>query len=380
MLPVFLPTAMMLGRALGNVLFFSYLLWALLSLRPRDWVMPAPLGFIYSILVGVFLLGVMVAGKPDEVLHTWFRWAAYTLVLPITLSVLARQTLDEARLLRWSGIAAGVALFGFLVLLLKAEWQGAHVARTINGMALAYMLPFLIAWLRNEYTLGVVRLLVPLLVIMGFTGLVFADSSTEVLAASIGLLVMLMFHLRNGVRILWVALLLIFGVLTIELVPKLSQLHSTDWLKILDVWSSRRSTMWIDAINYPPENFWLGVGMGNAQYSIPLLNAEVKSFHNFLFDAWYETGVLGLGVLLALLWLLFQPVLRGLRMASDELKMRCAPWMAGVVAILVVASLDHSYGSVSFAMLMLFELAVLRTLLLPAAQNVAAPGSPQHAA
>jgi O-antigen ligase len=111
-----------------------------------------------------------------------------------------------------------------------------------------------------------------------------------------------------------------------------------------------------------------------------LLNAEVKSFHNFLFDAWYETGVLGLGVLLALLWVLFRPVVHGLRMASDELKTRCAPWLAGVVAILVVASLDHSYGSVSFAMLMLFELAVLRTLLLPAAQNVASPSSPQHAA
>jgi len=362
------------------VLFFSYLLWALLSLRPRDWAMPAPLGFIYSILVGVFLLSVVVAGEHDEALHTWFRWAAYTLVLPITLSVLVRQKLDEARLLRWAGIAAGVALFGFLVLLLKAEWQGAHVARTINGMALAYMLPFLVAWLRNEYTPGVVRLLVPLLVVMGFTGLVFADSSTEVLAASIGLLVLLMFYLRYGVRLLWAALLLLLGVLAIELVPKLSQLHSTDWLKILDVWSSRRTTMWIDAINHPPENIWLGVGMGNAQYSIPLLNAEVKSFHNFLFDAWYETGVLGLGVLLALLWVLFRPVVHGLRMASDELKTRCAPWLAGVVAILVVASLDHSYGSVSFAMLMLFELAVLRTLLLPAAQNVASPSSPQHAA
>lgn len=365
MIPVLLPTAGVLGRALGNILFFSYLLWALLSLRPRDWVMPTALKFSYLALVGVFLLSVSVADKPNEALHFWFRWWVYTLVLPITLSVLARQVLDEVRLMRWLGIAAGVALFGFLILLIKAQWQGEVVARTINGMALAYMLPFLIAWLRNEYSPGIVRWLAPLLVIMAFTGLVFADSSTEVLAASIGLLVMLIFHLRYGMRVMWVALPLLFGVLAIELLPKLSQLQNTDWLKILDVWSSRRTTMWLDAINHPPENIWLGVGMGNAKYSLPLLHIEVKGFHNFLFDTWYETGVLGLSVLLALLWLLFAPVVGGLRAASDELKTRCAPWVAGVVAILIVASLDHSYGSVSFAMLMLFELAVLRTLLLP---------------
>lgn len=362
MLPTLVPVAGMAGRAMGNILFFSYLLWALLALRPRDWWLPPRLRLVYGVLVVLCLLSVLPAQQPGETLHFWFRWLAYLLVLPITLSVLRRRELDLPSLENLLAFATSAALAIFLYRLSVGLWKGEPF--TINSMALAYQFPFLLAWLLWRGGLALpVRALFIALAALGMVGLFLADSSTEVLAALVGALVLVAVRSGTGKWVLVGIVLLVSLVLAVELLPKLAQLQLSDWEQLLDTWSSRRTTMWLRALENPPENLWLGVGMGNGQFAWPVSSVGVKGFHNFLFDAWYETGLLGLAALLLFLLMLAGPVVAALRTATDAVRRQSAPWQASVAAILVAASLDHSYASVSFAMLMMFEAAVLWALV-----------------
>lgn len=362
MLPTLVPVAGMAGRAMGNILFFSYLLWALLALRPRDWWLPPRLRLVYGVLVVLCLLSVLPAQQPGETLHFWFRWLAYLLVLPITLSVLRRRELDLPSLENLLAFATSAALAIFLYRLSVGLGKGEPF--TINSMALAYQFPFLLAWLLWRGGLALpVRALFIALAALGMVGLFLADSSTEVLAALVGALVLVAFRSGTGKWVLVGIVLLVSLVLAVELLPKLAQLQLSDWEQLLDTWSSRRTTMWLRALENPPENLWLGVGMGNGQFAWPVSSVGVKGFHNFLFDAWYETGLLGLAALLLFLLMLAWPVGAALRTATDAVRRQSAPWQASVAAILVAASLDHSYASVSFAMLMMFEAAVLWALV-----------------
>lgn len=369
MLPMFIPASVTMGRALANVLFFLYFLWALLAMRPRDFTIWPALLLLYATMVFIFLASITVAMYPAEALHTWFRWVTYTLALPITLAILARQKLDEKRTDRIFGLSAMLAMLAFLIYLLIDAWEGKEIARSINGMSMAYLMPFLVYWMQDSKAVTTSRWLMLLVVCVAVVGLLFADSSTELLVIGSGLMVLMVFMSRFGLRVFWAALLLLPVVLLIELLPKWSKLHGGDLMAMLDVWTSYRASIWVGAFQYPPENAWLGVGMGHAQYYEPFLNIHVKGFHNFLLDVWHETGVLGLSALLAVLGYLIGSVLKRLREASAELRQRAAPWIASVVAILVAASLDHSYGSVSFALIMMFELAVLLVMLDPKQAN-----------
>ena len=364
MLPALVPTASSLGRALGNMVFFVYLLWALLALRPRDLrLLPPPVVWLHSLVVILFLLGVGIAPESGEALHTWFRWTTYSLVLPVTLAVLTQRPLDAARLLHWLGIAALVALANFILQLFAAWWQGLNIAGTVNGMVMAYLLPFLIVWLGDRFGGAAARRIQIAAATTAFAGLLIADSSTELLVAGGGMLMLAAFRSRYGLRLLWVLVLLVPMVMLVELVPKLGQTQGLDMLALFDVWSSHRVTLWLGAFQSPPPNLWLGVGMGNARYFDPVADVEVKHFHNFLIDAWYETGILGLIALLALLGYLLVSVVRRLRAAPRSLVDSASPWIASVLAVLIASMLDNSYGSISFCFLMFFELAVLWVML-----------------
>ena len=104
----------------------------------------------------------------------------------------------------------------------------------------------------------------------------------------------------------------------------------------------------------------------NAGHSAPgsdpvIINESrsVKHLHNFLLDAWYETGWLGLASLLGLLAYLFTQVLSRLREANRTEFQLAVPLISAVMAIMTAAFLDPSYRSKEFSMFMFVYLAAL---------------------
>jgi teichuronic acid biosynthesis protein TuaE len=76
---------------------------------------------------------------------------------------------------------------------------------------------------------------------------------------------------------------------------------------------------------------------------------QVKHLHNFLMDAWYETGLLGLGALLALIGAVFGRLARVWRRLSAEDRQRAGILLAAAMAILTAGLFSFSYTSRYFA-------------------------------
>ena len=73
--------------------------------------------------------------------------------------------------------------------------------------------------------------------------------------------------------------------------------------------------------------------------------------HNFLLEAWYETGILGVGALLALIGSVFWRLARRWNGLSFQDRQRAGVVLAAALAILGAALLSFSYTSRHFAYL-----------------------------
>jgi O-antigen ligase len=137
--------------------------------------------------------------------------------------------------------------------------------------------------------------------------------------------------------------------------------------------TTHRATIWRQALNSPPENPWLGIGFGNVASRTDVLYignvpgfGEVthKHLHNFILDAWFETGILGLSTFLMMFGVVFARVHRTWPGLDQEHRRIAAAALAGVAALLTAGLLSFSYTSKQFALYLYVLLAVL--LALPA--------------
>lgn len=76
---------------------------------------------------------------------------------------------------------------------------------------------------------------------------------------------------------------------------------------------------------------------------------QVKHLHNFLMDAWYETGLLGVGVLVLLIGLVFARLGCAWRRLSAEDRQRAGVLLAAALAIITAGLLSFGYTSRYFA-------------------------------
>jgi O-antigen ligase len=120
----------------------------------------------------------------------------------------------------------------------------------------------------------------------------------------------------------------------------------------VDAFTAGRTILWRQALQHPPARPWLGVGIGNGSHAGEVLRFkigegwhEVKHLHNFLLDAWYETGLLGLSVLLALIGAVFGPLAWVWRRLSAEDRQRAGILLAATLAILTAGLFSFGYTS-----------------------------------
>ncbi len=192
------------------------------------------------------------------------------------------------------------------------------------------------------------------------TGLLFANSSTEVLIAGAGLVVYLSLVTGRGLLLILGMLVAVVIVVGSELYPKLSALEGKSLRQGMNLLSSHRTELWLGALEHPPENQWIGVGLRNTAHYAVAKVIGVKSLHNFIIATWYETGLVGLTTLLAFLgyaggrsgaWLISG--------ATTLHRQEAAPWVAGIVGVLIANSLDGAAKTFSFSCVLFVCLAVL---------------------
>lgn len=364
LLPLLTPAAQVGGRALINVLLLIYLLWALLAVPGCRVRVARPALLLYAALLLAYLLSVPGALDARAGLHEWTKFALHTLAFYFTLVVLARKPEALRQLIAALG-AAGLILLAALLAVLPFDMQDPKFLPTSHMVEdnLPFLLPFSLYYLVVMRGLRWSRWIGLILVGVVLTYVALSQGRAALAGLLAALVMYGMFVLRWPLgKVSVVGLVLLAVAVGVSYETFFRQAGSADWMAWLNKFTSFRSQLWRQALEHPPENALLGVGMANVgnypDVVTVLRNYSLGHLHNFLFDAWYETGLLGVTALLAFI---AAPFARGWRSARDggEHGAWAGLFLASVLALLVAGLLSFSYASRQFALYLPMLLAAL---------------------
>ncbi|MFZ1641369.1 MAG: O-antigen ligase family protein [Candidatus Contendobacter sp.] len=359
LLPAVLPLTQLGGRALFNSVAGLYALWGLLGLWSRRDRLDRTTTLLYLTLLGVFLLGIPGAIDPAEALRSWGAFLMQSLSLLLMQVALRESPGHPDRLLDAMALFGGITLAGLVLLLpyYGLGWSGQPFdpSSQLQEDNLPFLLPFMLGWIwrqgdgrwRYGAMVGITA------VALGYV--VLSEGRAALLGLIAGLATFCWVAL--GWRLRWSALLAAM-VLVIGIIANTAPFHKSelDLNHPLDAFTAGRTILWRQAIQHPPERAWLGMGIGNGSYAREVLSfdlggdrVQVKHLHNFLMDAWYETGLLGLGALLILIGAVFGRLVLSWRRLSAEDRQRAGVLLAATLAILTAGLLSFGYTSRYFA-------------------------------
>lgn len=359
LLPTLLPLTQLGGRALFNVVAGLYALWGLLSLWSRRERLDRTITLLYLTLLGVFLLGIPRSLDPQAGLRLWGEMAGQSLTLLLMHIALQESSASIDRLLRLMAWCGGITLAGLYLLLpyyaLGGSGQPFDPSSQLQEDNLPFLLPFILGWIWRQgsgcWRYGAMAAVTA--AALGYVAL--AEGRAALLGLIVGLTVFCGAVL--GWRLRWIALLMI-GVLAVGIVVNTSPFRKAeiDPEHPLDAFTSGRTILWRQALQHPPDRMWLGVGIGNGFHAREVLSfqmggerVQVKHLHNVLLDVWYETGLLGLGALLALLGAVFGRLAWVWRRLSVGDRQRAGVLLAAAFALMAAGLLSFSYTSRYFA-------------------------------
>lgn len=356
-----LPLTQLGGRALFNVLASIYGLWGLLSLWGCARRLDVTTTLLYVAMLAIFLLGIPMAVDPKEGLKVWAGFLAPSLALLLVQVALWEPANTPDRLLDSIALFGSLTLAGLSITLCYYgfEWSGQPFDPRIQLREdeLPFLLPFLLSWFW-WHCAGSRRYL-------GMAGSVAAVLAYVVIsggrAAFLGVVIALLVFgkILLGWRLRWlIALAAVVLAIIIVADAGLFRRSDLDPQHPLNAFTSGRSALWRQALAHPPERPWLGVGLGNGRYATETLSFElggvqkrVQHLHNFVLDAWYETGILGAGSLLALISMVFWRLARRWACLIPQDRERAGVLLAAALAILGTAMLSFSYTSRHFSYL-----------------------------
>lgn len=366
LLPAWLPLAQVGGRGLANSLFGLYLLWGLLAIYRRLPQVPRPVSLLYLGVLGAFILGVPTAQDSAAAIEQWLNFALHTSAFFLTFAVLQSQPAKLDQLLRnwaWAGLSLLVLLYLILPFLAFGDdFRPDHQLKEDN-------LPFLLAFAAYFLQRGLQGRARNLAILAVLAAGLFYIALSHGRAALLGLAVAAVVY---GVWVLrWKRWRVALGAVLVIGVGVIFSANTffrdveegANWVEKLDRFTSYRTEIWRHALQHPPEPLVTGVGMGNARHYTEIMalsvGSDVKHLHNFLFDAWYETGLLGLGFLLLFLGYMFGKALMRYRYLRHDDAEKAGVLLAAGAAILSAALLSFSYGSRQFSIYLFVILAAL---------------------
>ena len=375
LLPAWLPLAQVGGRALFNVLAGVYFLWGLAALMRTPVVVSRSILLLYGLLLLSMTAGALGAQDSERALRKLMAFFSHSMAFFFTLMVLQSSAQRMSELMKTVAIAACLLIAVLYLQLGYLISQETFIPELqLREDNLPFLVPILFFVICHSGRPLAIRRFAAVLVLGLVTFYVLISGGR---AALFGLLVAASVYLLTVVRRRWyeiAGVAVLAGVLAFALGGErlLRQLEpdassgSSGWAQRLDQFTSHRLSLWKQALQHGPANTWLGVGMGNARDTEQIMETapgqHVRHLHNFALDAWYETGLTGMALLLGLLAVLFAAGWVAYRRLPRGAGAHAGVLLSSAAAIVAAALFSFSYGSNPFSLYLFVLLAALYAL------------------
>ncbi len=370
LLPCLFPVAQVVGRSVFTVFEVVYLAWAALALLGMRAGLERPVLALYIALLGTFLASVLASDDPAGGLDEWAKLLAQTSIFFWTVLALGQAEDGPRRLAVGLGGGGLLLLLALYVKLAFQVWgdTGFKPQLHMSEDNLAFLTPFTLFFTSDRTAERSRRFTIGLLLgaTIAYVGASRGRAALLGLVAGLGLYAVLVAGYR--VRIAALGVVAFLGVAMTFCAPMM--LHKAwkgrSWIEVLDRLTSQRTVLWRQLYAHPPDATWLGAGMGDKDGYAGVFSVDlgergviaVKHLHNFLLDAWFETGAIGLTALCAWLICLLWRGARAWRTRREERPLS-GLYLAASAAILVSGFFSFSYRSKPFAIYLFMFLAVL---------------------
>jgi len=377
LMPTLLPALTQIGgRGLFNTVAYSYVLWAGFALYGQRVCKERGFLTLYGLMLVAFLLGVPGAADSAGAFRGWLIFLLHSVVAVFTLIVLQKDPANLERLQRALGIGGLLTLLiSYIVLGYLLHGGSFDPQQQLKEDALPFLFPFMLmtVWtgVRGRWRyLGVMVLSTVVFAYVLLSGGRAALLGLLVAVTVYGLLVL-------NWRPVWVgSTVLVLLALGLLLMPRPVH-HLPIWSNALDAFTNGRTMLWRQALEHPPAHPLIGVGMGNVRFEEEILRIvpglSVKHLHNFIMDAWYETGILGITALLGLIVYVLGRLAQAWRRLTLPQHHQAGLFLASALALLTAALLSFSYSSREFSIYLFLCFAALVHLTTRAGAEVDNP-------
>jgi len=375
LMPVLLPIAETIGRAVFNLVFYVYLLWALADggryprLKKVHW-------FLFFGLLVAFGLSVANMPSGQEQANSFeqlVKYMAHALVFVITLKALQENKDGQLILMRALGIV-GVVVVIILTVMLIYFYTGPNFDRSqlANKDTLPWLVPFSL-WLMliMPRTSNAVRFtLSGLLLVPALIYILLSEGRTALLSLIVAAGGFYWLYLRLNWRKVLAGLVVLASILFVSMPYLLRGAHldGGGMQSYVDKLSSGRTVLWRQALESPPPSILFGVGFSNAegkQNVTYIGNAKVRHLHNVILDCWYETGLVGLSLFVA--WIFYHMVLlcSALKTADENMRRKGIVLLCSILAILVAGLVTMGHASRLFGIYLFLLFAMVAHMTSP---------------
>jgi len=352
LMPAVLPLASVIGRGVFNSLMAIYFIWGIAGLGRslfRDVKIPL---LLFAVLLASFLPGVIGGVDPEPAFKAWLRFVAYSFVFFFTIAVLRQRSGNIDRLIRTYAIwLIPLLIYLYASLLYFAAGDNFIPSIQLKEDNLPYLLPFLMYWLtarvKGRWNLVAVSVAVLALVIMYIT---ISQGRAAMLAFLMGavLFLYLVYQYRARLIVAGAVILILVSVGAMgERFYRNTNVHSS-WMEMADSFTSYRTLLWRRAIENPPDNPWIGIGMKNAgsyktDPSVDAIPVHLNSLHNFIMDSWYQTGYIGSAALILFLVIMLGFGISAWRRLPADRRYTAGVLLTAAFTLLTASTLSFSY-------------------------------------
>lgn len=360
LMPILLLSLSTLGRGVGNSLWFLLFVWGVVSLRVSSFRRHIKPLVVWGLMIASILMSILYNYAWDYGYKQWMVFTMASMVLLFVINWYERWGIRSPEI--WVAGAVVLPFFVYITMLIYYYFSPYFdPVHQLSGTTLASLFPFIIITFylidsQNWYKfVAVVMVLTILLLILG-------DSRTEPVMVLVSMVVFVSFYLRKLLFFSLIPVIMVGIIIIFSAVSDRNKVEADEGaIKFLNQVTSNRYQRWTDAIEFSPENPWLGIGVNNKLAYSPEIR-EHSALHNAFLELWYETGYIGIGLVLLLFFLLLKNLFKIYSVTTGRHRLIYATYLASFSAVFTAVMLDKGYMSIYFKFFIFYLGAMLYIL------------------